>query len=270
MILFFLLHIITLKPNKIFRINAGTSMFMPAVDETGTSPKYGFFGDYVITTFSSDLTSIKLGYDGTPSYAGMLFKEALQNRPFRVNIRLSIAKMTQSDGIGIWLTEDNNFEKGEIYGRKPSKGILIAIDLKQKPFMGLSFNAHENGKNFYKTAELGHDIFHNQQIIRIENDQDEITISRGRGDKFRTVFSIKNYPLPKELFLGISTQNSTGFSDVRIFAIRHTNIEYPTFATTSDEKKHSTKYVWIIFFIGIVVLGVFLSREQLSKFRKKV
>ncbi|KRH95196.1 hypothetical protein M153_2100014464 [Pseudoloma neurophilia] len=255
---------------KIFRISEGTSMFMPAVEENGQSHRYDFIGDCVITSISNGPTGVKLGYNGTPSYAGVITKQPIDNKPFRIDIRFIISKGTKGDGLAFWLTSSNEFKKGNLYGREPVDGLLLAIDLKgNTPFIGINYKNTERISSFHKTEQLKGNIFDNQLSLRILYENESIVVSIGRNNNFTDVFQIDDYTLPEQSYFAISTKHTTGFSPTTLFAIRQSNIEYPSFKPSLEKERPSKRgWVWAIFIIGLVVLVVTVGKKQFDNFKK--
>ncbi|ELQ74417.1 Lectin VIP36 [Trachipleistophora hominis] len=145
-ILLYVVSIMSFK-KKIFRIQEKTSMFMPAVDDDGTSYRYDTFGDVVATTYSSADTYLKLGFNGGSSRAGMITKSPIDGKSFRIDVRLTIKKGTGSEGIAFWVGKDSTFEIGPVFGRKGVSGLLVAIVTKDDvPYIGLSLG--DNGSIF--------------------------------------------------------------------------------------------------------------------------
>lgn len=258
------------EKQKIFRISEGNSMFMPPVEENGISHRFDFIGDYVITSFSSDITGVKLGYNGLPSYAGVISKQPIENKPFRIDIRFSIKKGTKADGLAFWLTPTNEFKKGDVYGRESTLGFFVAIDTRgDAPFMGINFNNTDKISSFKNTVKLKENIYDSQLSLRILNENGEISVLIGRNNNFTEVFKINNYTLPEQSYFSVSTKHTTGYSAIKLFAIRHSNIEYPTFVGKLDEERQSKRgWVWAVFIIGIVVLVLTVGRKQLANLKK--
>lgn len=257
-------------PQKIFRISEGTSMFMPAVEENGLSHRYDFLGDYVITSFSSHLTGVKLGYNGTPSWAAVISKQPIENKPFRIDVRFSIKKGTKADGIAFWLTSTNEFKEGNVYGREPTEGFLVAIDLRgDQPYIGINFNNTEKIANFSRSMKLKENIFDSQLSLRILYENNETVVSVGKNNNFNEVFKVNNYTLPEQSYFVISAKHTTGYSPIRLHAIRHSNIEYPSFRGSPEPERESKRtWVWAVFFIGVAVLVVTIGRKQYYNMQK--
>lgn len=259
------------KPQKIFRISELTSMFMPPVNFESFSPNFEFIGYYVITAFSSDFTSVKLGFNGVPSYAALISKNPIERRPFRIDSRFSIRKDTKSNGLAFWLTPSNVFEKGNVFGRKMVDGILIAIVIKgDHPYIGINFD-NDNGKfpNFHKSVKLKENIYDGNLSLRIVHERGILTVSLGRNNNFNEVFKVDNYSLPEKSYFAVSAEHSTGYSDIRLYAIRHSNIEYPSFNPFDDEKISKISWIWIVFIIGLIVLGATIFKKQVFDVNKR-
>lgn len=250
---------------KIFRIQEGTSMFMPAVDENGLSHRYDYIGDYVITTYSSGETYTKLGYNGTPSYAGMVSKLPINGDAFRIDVRIKIEKGTKSDGIAFWITDDPVFEKGPVFGRKGVNGMLLAIVTKENvPYIGINLGNNENFSSFGQTVKLNSSIFDEQFTLRVTYDK-ELIVSLGRNNKYNDVFKVSDYRFVKDSYFAISVKNYTGYSDFRINAIRQSTIEYPAFKEIESERSYGGRWIWIMFAVVVAVIGIVLYRKQITR-----
>lgn len=238
---------------------------MPAVDDNGLSHRFEFMGDYVITSFSSSETYVKLGYNGAPSYAAMVAKSPIDSKAFRTDIRMIIRKSTKSDGIAVWISKEKSFEKGSAFGRKGVEGLLIAIVTKgDVPYIGINLGDNSQFTNFSQTVKLSENIYDELFTLRITADNG-LNISLGKNHKFTEVFKIAEYAFPLESYLGLSVNNSTGYSDFRIQAIRQSAIEYPMFKAFDDERGGGSKWIWLIFFLVIGVIGFVLYKKQVAR-----
>lgn len=242
-------------------------MFMPAVDDDGTSHRYDLFGDCVATTYSSASTYLKLGFNGVPSRAGIITKSPIDGKSFRIDVRLTINKGTRSDGIAFWIGKDSTYETGPVFGRKGGEGLLIAIVTKNDvPYIGISVGDHSTFSNFNRTEELTKNIFDEQFTLRITFDQ-VLVVSLGKSDKFKDVFKISDYELGTESFFAVSVNNSTGYSDFKLHAIRHSTIEYPVFKDLDEKRTGGGKWVWLLFLVVIAVIAFILYKKQTRKGR---
>lgn len=245
-------------------------MFMPAVGDNGLSNQYDFIGDNVITSMSNGPTGVKMGYNGAPSYAGVISKHHMDNGPFRIDVRFSIKKATKSDGIAFWLTPSNEFKKGNVYGRDPVEGLLVAIDIKgQVPFIGINYKNTDKITNFDKTQQIQGEFFNTSLSLRILFENDSIIVYLGRNNKFIEIFQLENYILPEQTYFAVSTKHSSGYSPTFLYAIRYSTIEYPAFKAPFEEERPSKRgWVWIIFIIGFVALLVTVGKKQFDNFKK--
>ncbi|ELQ74418.1 hypothetical protein THOM_2651 [Trachipleistophora hominis] len=100
--------------------------------------------------------------------------------------------------------------------------------------------------------------------LRITFDQ-FLLVSLGKDNKFTDVFKVSDYELGPEGFFAISVDNSTGYSDFKLQAIRHSTIEYPIFKDPEEKRSSGGKWIWLLFLIVVAFIAFVLYKKQVTK-----
>ncbi|KAM0674778.1 hypothetical protein GVAV_001597 [Gurleya vavrai] len=244
------------------------SLFSPALDENGRSHRISFHNDYVVKTFAGDSTYAQLCYDGHNSSAGLISKNPITFDNFRIDINFELKSKEQPGmGLAFWLQKEENFTKGQAYGRNENfDGLLLAIDTqKNTPFIGLIVGKGTyTNQSFTNVINLRKEFYDAPATLRIEKYANELKIFLSvRDATFKEIYNIKNPGITQPFYYAISAQNNAGSNLARIFSIKTNELEF-IYEEDKMEKK-SGIMLWGIFFLVICGIGYILYQKQYVK-----
>jgi lectin, mannose-binding 2 len=246
------------------------SLLGPFVDENGRSPVWKGFGDYMIKNYSAE-NFVQLGYQASSTSAAFMSEKPIGSERFAVDFDMRILKLDGShkgDGMALWIADDEEFKEGECYGRSTSfNGILVALDLSGKPFIGVKGGSIALGKlrgkerfdKVYYTDEILSDIFK----IRIYQDHTGVGVDLiDLSSKTHTIYTSKARPVKKSYRVGISASNSRDPLQYKLYAIGMFRLDEGSAPVFAPKSEHGGRYVWYIFVLALAATGYYLYALQ--------
>lgn len=266
------LFILTVLCYKRHILDPNRSLFGPPVDENGKSPRYEFYGEYVVKSFSSDgSSSTQLGYLSPSSSAYLVSKEKTENDNFRIDYRLQVNSRTNAQ-MAFYGTKDSEVDTSrDFYGRNTSlNGFVFILDLNTSSSslvtgaaaQDLSFEPVDR-KVFQRPEKI--DNFVNEDgnfVVRIEKEGTKVKFFIGRAaNLLKFVMALEMTFDATDLHVGISAKNNPVHpTPVYLLGIRFYDLkfDYSHFNNEDLPRRGMGRLFWIGFFFIVVCIAYYL------------
>lgn len=239
------------------RLEEQSSLYAPAVEEHGRSPRISFHGDYVIKTFAPDNVFVQLGFKGPNTSGAIGLKNPLPSENFRLDFKFSLTPGDlPGEGVDFVLSK-TEFDPATAYGKSvQNDNIVLQLSTKEKnPTLKIFARGFEN------SVELKRHIYNAVCTLRLENVENTLKVTISLNDQeFKQVLTLPNSGIEKNMYYSVVTGNTRGYNIMRLFGVRANTMDY----ISGDEytERKSNKVVWLVFISASVAIGYLLFKRQ--------
>ncbi|KMV65477.1 hypothetical protein M970_090570 [Encephalitozoon cuniculi EcunIII-L] len=249
------------------------SLLSPYVDEIGRFLNWKTFGEQVIKVHGKDVF-VQLGYSSPNSSGAVLGSHPISSERFCVDLVIEVeegSKGEDSEGMAIWISDEETFNEGTCFGRSCNfKGLLVAIKPSGKSYIGVkagnvSINPRSIDKSFDR-VEYRDFPFGEKFVLRIEQKNYELSIYLGEPENLSLVHSYRSNIVGEGDFFGVSASTGKSSASFRLVAVESYHLkdlgpgEYP-----SDDVHTGGRLVWILLAVVVSVTGYYLYSIQIKK-----
>lgn len=239
------------------RLEEQSSLFSPAVEEHGRSPRISYYGDYVIRTFAPDSVFVQLGFAGPNTYGALSSRNPLPSENLRLDFKFQLTPGdVAGDGVE-FILGTKQYDSETKYGKTSrNDNIVLQISTKGKnPILKMYAAGNE------QTTELKRSMYNNICTLRLENIGNTLVTSLSINDQsYKTLLTQANSGIEKNSYYTVITGNTRGYNIMRIYGIRANTMD--VISDTNYPERKSSKLVWIVFITASVAIGYVLYNKQ--------
>lgn len=250
------------------------SLLAPFVDNSGVSLAWEMHGKYLIKVNGNE-PFIQLGHLVPGTSGGIMTTHPIGSEKFSIDVNVEIdegdAGREDSDGMAIWLANEDKFARGACFGRSCDfKGLIVIIKPSGDSYIGVkagdvSIDPHDASAGLDRVMH-GDFSFNTPFIIRIVQSNYELSVYIGKShDDLSLIHSYRSNIVGTDYRLGISASTGRSSNVFRILGVESYHLKGIKGRYVKEESQHGGRLIWLLFFVVVGITGYYLYSIQIKK-----